>query len=545
MKLKKKGIVYLVGAGPGDAGLLTLRGAEVLGKADTVVYDWLVNPQLLDLALTAEKIYVGKNVQKKKERLQASSPELQETGYVEQDRTNQLLLKLVRQGKMVVRLKGGDPFIFGRGGEEASYLKKNGIPFEVIPGISAGYAVPAYAGIPVTDRRLASLVTFVTGHEDPTKKESSVDWKKLARIGGTLVSFMGVKNLPLVVETLKRGGMKQETKVSVIERGTLPQQRVVEGTLQTIVRKVKAKKIQSPAITVIGEVNRFRKTLAWFPGKNQDKKAKPLSGKTVVVTRARAQASELKKVLEEKGANVLEFPTIRILSPKNWKPLDKALRSLVHPHPSPLPKGEGRVRVRSFNWILFTSVNGVESVFNRLERLHQDARIFSGVKIAAIGDATRALLCEKGIKADLIPKVFTSEALFQELKNRNEIKGRHFLLPRTDIVPDYLRKKLEASGAKVTEVIAYRTVPVAENKKKLNRLFSQDKIDSVLFTSSSTVKNFFSAFSGKEKAKIKTRFVSIGPVTSQTMISCGVKPYRQAREHTIPGLVEALINGRK
>ncbi len=545
MKPKKKGIVYLVGAGPGDAGLLTLRGAEVLGKADAVVYDWLVNPGILEFAPVPEKIYVGKKVQKKKKRLQASGHKLQETGYVEQDRTNQLLLKLARQGKTVVRLKGGDPFIFGRGGEEASFLKKNGISFEIVPGISAGYAVPAYAGIPVTDRRLASLVTFVTGHEDPTKKESSVDWKKLARIGGTLVSFMGVKNLPLVIETLKRGGMKQQTKVSVIEWGTLPQQRVVEGTLQTIVRKVKAQKIQSPAITVIGEVNRFRKTLAWFSGKNQDKKAKPLSGKTVVVTRARAQASELKKMLEEKGANVLEFPTIRILPPENWKPLDNALWSLVHPHPSPLPKGEGRVRGVSFNWILFTSVNGVESVFQRIEHRRRDVRIFSGVKIAAIGDATAELLREKGIKADLIPKVFTSEALFQALKSKNEIKGRHFLLPRTDIAPDYLRRKLEASGAKVTEVIAYRTVPVAENKKKLNHLFGQNQIDSVLFTSSSTVNNFFGAFSGKEKAQIKTRFVSIGPVTSRTLKSCGVTPYREAREHTIPGLVEALINGRK
>ncbi len=526
MRLKKKGIVYLTGAGPGDAGLLTLRGAEVLGKADVVIYDWLVNSSLLDLAPSAEKIYVGKR----------TVPGTGGTGMtqylVPQDQTNKLLVKLARQGKTVVRLKGGDPFIFGRGGEEASYLKEHNISFEIIPGVSAGYAAPAYAGIPVTDRRFASQVTFVTGHEDPTKKESSVDWKKLAKIGGTLVSFMGVKNLPLALESLKEGGMNPETRVSVIEWGTLPQQRVVEGTLQTIAPKVKAQKIQSPAITVFGEVNRLRKDLAWFSAKNHGLKEKPLSGKTVVVTRARAQASEFKKMLEDKGANVLEFPTIRILPPKDWKPLDKAIRSL----------GEGRVRGV---WILFTSVNGVDSVFQRLEHLRQDARVFSGIKVAAIGDATASLLREKGIKADLIPKAFTSEALFQELKIKNEIKGRHFLLPRTDIAPDYLRKKLEAFGAKVTEVIAYRTLPVAENKKKLHALFGQNKVDSVLFTSSSTVKNFFAAFSGKERSKMKTRFVSIGPVTSQTLKSYGKKPYREAREHTIPGLVEALINGKK
>ncbi|HXV28601.1 MAG TPA: uroporphyrinogen-III C-methyltransferase [bacterium] len=525
---RRNGKVYLVGAGPGDAGLLTLRGAEVLKRVDVIVYDWLVNPELLDLAPQAQKIYVGKNIRVKSEARIVKRPTLHGRiqGYVEQGKTNQLLVKLARQGKAVVRLKGGDPFIFGRGGEEASYLKRHHIPFEIVPGISAGYAAPAYAGIPVTDRRFASSVTFVTGHEDPAKKDSTVNWQQLAKAGGTLVSFMGVKNLPSVVQSLRAGGMKPGTCVSVIEWGTLPHQRVVEGTLQTIVSKVRAKRIQSPAVTVFGEVNRLRKKLAWFSAKKY-REIKPLLGKSILVTRARAQASELRKMLEEKGAAVLEFPTIKILPPKNWGPLDKALKE-----------------IKKFDWIIFTSVNGVDSVFGRLDRLGRDVRLFSNVKIAAIGDATAGLLREKGLQPDLIPKAFTSEALFQALKRRDEINGRHFLLPRTDIAPDYLRTRLEKSGAKVTEVIAYRTVPVSENKTKLNRLFGQNKIDHVLFTSSSTVRNFFRAFSKREKSKIKARFVSIGPVTSRTIREYGSRPFREAKEHTIPGLVEVLTNGK-
>ena len=506
-----RGTVYLIGAGPGDRGLLTLRGASLLQKAGAVVYDWLVNPSILEFAPSAEKFYVGKNIAKK------SSP-----GYVDQKETNGLLVKLARQGKTVVRLKGGDPFIFGRGGEEASYLKEKGIRFEVVPGVSAGYAVPAYAGIPVTDRRFASLVTFVTGHEDPAKKESSVDWKKLAGIKGTLVSFMGVKNLPRVAKALIEGGKSPDTPVSVIEWGTLPKQRVAEGTLKTIAQKVAAQKIGSPAVTVIGEVNQLRKKLAWF-------EKKPLASKTILITRARTQASGLRQDLEELGARVLEFPAIRILPPGDWGPLDQALNEI------------GR-----FEWMIFTSANGVEHVFKRLFELGKDARIFAGIKIAAIGEATEQALKERGLGADLVPGQFTSEALVSALKRMGEIDGRRFLLARTDIAPDYLRKSLESLGGKVREVTAYRTVPGknSEEKRKLEEWLKHEKIDFVTFTSSSTVKNFFDAVPKQNRSGLKTRFISIGPVTSQTLRSYGHTPFREAAEHTIPGLIEVITNGK-
>jgi len=323
----KKGLVYLVGAGPGDAGLFTMRGAQVLHEADVVIYDWLVNPTLLEWCRKAEKIYAGKNPHQAAENGRKRRCR-------DQSKINRMIAKFASQGKTVVRLKGGDPFIFGRGGEEASYLQEKGISYEVIPGVSAGYAVPAYAGIPVTDRRFASSVTFVTAHGDPNKKESHVDWKALAKIQGTLVFFMGVKNLPQVVQSLMEGGLPKETKVSVIEWGSLPWQRVVEGNLTDIVKKVAKQKVQSPAITVIGEVNKLRKDLAWF-------EKKPLFEKTVLLTRARSQVSRLKKVLEHQGARVLEYPAIRILPPQDWKPLDLALNSM-----------------NSFDWVLFTSTNG-------------------------------------------------------------------------------------------------------------------------------------------------------------------------------------------
>lgn len=523
-------MVYLVGAGPGDPGLLTVRGKALLAEADAVVYDWLVNPALLELAPRAEKIYVGKNVGSKRRTLHKDSQR-----YVKQNQTNHLLVKLAREGKTVVRLKGGDPFIFGRGGEEASYLKKRGVGYEVVPGITAGYAAPAYAGIPVTDRRFSSLVTFVTGHEDPAKKESSIRWKELAKIGGTLVSFMGVRNLLQVVQALLDGGMDSRTKVSVIEWGTLPWQRVVEGTLKDIVRKVRNRGIQSPAVTVIGKVNDLREELAWFSGKarngfyltsGEKKDRKPLSGKTVLVTRARAQASALRKILEEKGARVLEFPTIRILQPRSWSPVDRALREMA-----------------KFDWVIFTSANGVDSFFKRLNHIGLDARIFHSAKIAVIGDATKTALQEKGVSADLVPDQFTSRSLLEKLQKTIQIRGRHFLLARTDIAPDFLHKQLEALGAKVTDVVVYRTVPVRDGKKKLNNWLEREAIDYVLFTSSSTVKNFFTALPKRKKLPEKTRFVSIGPVTSEALRSYGYGPYLEAREHTIPGLVESLTNG--
>ncbi|MBI3313710.1 MAG: uroporphyrinogen-III C-methyltransferase [Candidatus Omnitrophica bacterium] len=516
MEERKNGKVYLVGAGPGDAGLLTMRGAVLLAKADIVVYDRLVNPEILAFASRAEKIYVGKSSRGEEESEKMSN--------LRQMELSRLLVHFAKEGKTVIRLKGGDPFVFGRGGEEAGYLKQHGIDFEIVPGVSAGYAVPAYAGIPVTDRRLASSVIFATAHEDPTKKTSSVDWKKMASFEGTLVAFMGVKKLASVVKSLMQGGKPPTAQASVIEWGTLPKQRVVEADLAHIVQKVKAQKIKSPAVMVLGEVNRYRKKIAWFHRSKNFIHAKPLFGKTVLITRARAQASGLRQVLETEGARVVEFPTIRIEPPKSWEALDQAVKN-----------------IQGFDWIIFTSIHGVASFFNRLEERKKDARDLSHLKIAAIGEATARALRAKSIYPDLIPQKFTSEVLVEELRRQNEISGRRFLLPRTDIAPEFLKRELQKWGGFVTEAIAYRTLPAQGKSEKLERIMKNHKIDYITFTSSSTVKNFFEAMDrAKRKVLIKSRLISIGPVTTKTLMDFGLKPFREAQEQTLTGLVEAM-----
>lgn len=506
-KTKRIGKVILAGAGPGAPGLLTLKAAEVLCAADVVVYDRLVNQALLEFAPRAEKIFVGKtgNVGARHALPQRMQNEI-----------NRLLVRLARRGKCVVRLKGGDPFIFGRGGEEAEFLAKYHVPFEVIPGVSAGTGAPAYAGIPLTDRRFASQVTFVTGHEDPANEKSQVDWKKLAQLGGTLVSFMGVKNLPKVIEGLLAGGRSVKTPVAVIEWGTLPHERVVTGTLGSIQKLCRAAKIESPALTVVGEVVSLRRKL-------HGRAKKPLAGKTILVTRARAQASELVRRLSEKGARVLEFPTIEILPPSRPEEIDREAARLSH-----------------YDWVVFTSRNGVRFFFERLKALGKDARIFSGVRLAAIGEKTAQALQAEGLSADLVPGEFTSRALFEHLKKRGEIRGRKFLLARADIAPPDFRQALGKEGATVTEIETYRTRPAAGVPPKL---FMHQKIDYVTFTSSSTVKNFFEALPGNIGKKIGARFVTIGPVTSRTLREYGFKPYREAKVHTVEGLVEVLLNG--
>lgn len=504
---KTQGKVILAGAGPGDWGLVTLKAKEALGQAEAVVYDWLVNPELLSFAPKAQKIFVGKKGG---------------THYKEQSEINQILLKLARQGKWVVRLKGGDPFIFGRGGEEASFLVRHRIPFEVIPGVSAGIGAPAYAGIPLTDRRWASQVTFITGHEDPTKESSSVDWKKLSQIGGTLVSFMGVRNLPQIVKNLLQAGKSSKTPAAVIEWGTLPEQRVIVGTLSDIVQKARKARIESPALTVIGEVVRLRNKLAWFPPKQS------LQGKTVVVTRARAQASELTRQLQEKGAEVIEFPTIQIEPPRDPREIDREIN-----------------RLQQYDWVVFTSTNGVHFFFERVKKLKKDARIFSGVQIAAIGEATAKALEVQGLTPDLIPCDFTSHTLFEALEERNAIQGKKFLLARADIAPRDLREALEKKGAAVTEIEAYRTKRSGADSKGLLDSLQKGKIDYVTFTSSSTVQNFFDPIPKALRKKLRSKLISIGPVTSKTLRQYGFRPTREAKIHTIEGLVTALLNGRK
>ncbi|MDP3921310.1 MAG: uroporphyrinogen-III C-methyltransferase [Candidatus Omnitrophota bacterium] len=513
-KRREKGKVFFVGAGPGDPGLLTLRGAEVLRDADVVAYDRLVNPEILNFAPAAEKIYVGKK--------SASRPDRTKRHTVsDQQKINHLLARLAKPGKVVVRLKGGDPFIFGRGGEEAHYLKKKGVPYEVVPGISAGYAVPAYAGIPVTDRRLSSSVTFVTSHEGADKKARAVDWKKLAALDGTVVCFMGINTFPAVIKAFIAAGKPGSTPVAIIENGTLPGQRVVEGTLRTIAAKMRAAKITSPALTVIGDVIRYRKELAWFDDK-------PLSGKTVLLTRPRSQMSLLRGALEKEGARVLEFPAIEILPPVNWEGLDRAIANLSE-----------------FDWIVFTSANAVRHFFTRLFDTGYDIRHLARNKIAVVGSATQEILLKVGLRADVMPSKFTSEALVDLLKQLDAVRGSRFLLPRTDIAPEYLRRELKNAGAEVTQVIAYRTVRVAGGGQKLKNWLRRGKIDYITFTSSSTVDNFFDALPKGRRPRVKSRLVSIGPVTSHTLKAYGYRPYREAGEHTVRGLVQTLISGGK
>ena len=509
---RRKGKVVLVGAGPGDPGLLTLKGAQGLRQADIVIYDWLVNPKLLELAPQAQKIFVGKRGDTK------TRPKGKE-----QKKINRMLSRYAQQGKQVVRLKGGDPFIFGRGGEEAAFLAEHNLPFEIVPGVSAGIGVPAYAGIPLTDRKFASQVTFVTGHEDPAKKTEKEDWKKLSAASGTLVFFMGVKNLPRIVKALKEAGKPRQTAVAVIEWGTLPHQRVVTGTLGDIVEKTRRANMRPPALTVIGEVVRLRSKLAWF-------EKKPLRGKTVLVTRARAQASELVERLASEGAEVLEFPTLHILPPLRPEKIREAIQHLSQ-----------------YDWVIFTSANGVQFFFDQVRYLHRDVRVFSGLKVAAIGEATAEVLEQKGLKPDLIPKEFTSRALFETLRKAGQIAGKKFLLARADIAPPDLKKALEKEGAaKVVELETYRTRQVSQRKAELLNWLRRRKIDYVTFTSSSTVKNFFEPIPDQIRKSLHTHFVSIGPVTSQTLREYGFKPSREAKPHTMEGLVEALIqNGGK
>ncbi len=509
----KKGRVYLAGAGPGDPGLITVRAFEILRQADAVVYDALVNPSLAACSPAGLKIDAGKRHSGKS---------------LEQEKINALLVRLAKQGKKVVRLKGGDPFVFGRGGEELDALKKAGIDFEVIPGVSAGHAVPAYAGIPVTDRRFASMVTFVTGHENPEKPNSSIHWKSLAQSTGTLVFFMGVGNLKQVCARLIADGADPRKPAIMIQEGSLPGQKVIEGNLKNISARAEKAGIRPPALTVIGDVVRFRKKYDWFKPAERTSK---LQGKRVVITRPRAQASSLSELLRGRGAEVLEFPSIEILPPKSWAGMDKAVQNL-----------------KEFDWILFTSVNGVQSFMERLKKSGRDARALSGLKIAVIGEATQSLLEQSGLRADFTPRQFTSESLVRELSSRYSLAGRRFFLPRTDIAPLKLCRDLEAKGAKVTQAEAYRTVPGAReaHKKTLRQWVRGKKMDYITFTSSSTVRNFFESFPGgfqKELKKAGVRMISIGPVTTETLKDYGFKPYREAGQHTVNGLVEAMLHG--
>lgn len=496
----KTGKVYLVGAGPGDPGLITRKGLDCLAIADVVVYDHLLDEALLGNAPAGvEKIYVGKSAS---------------IHAMEQIDINRLLVRKAREGKTVVRLKGGDPFVLGRGGEEAEELVKAGIPFEVIPGVTSAIAVPAYAGIPVTHRALSSSFAVITGHEDPTKAVNSINWKKIATGVDTLVFLMGMKNLPDIVAKLIEYGRPPGTPVAVIRNGTRPEQTTVSGRLSDIVKKVKQHKLGPPSVIVVGKVAGLRTKLRWFDNR-------PLSGKRVLVTRARSQASALSRLLAEKGAHPVELPAIDIHPLQDSKELDEAIRSL-----------------RSFDWIIFTSVNGVEAFFQRMAALKLDSRALHGLKIGVIGPATANALEARGLKADYCPAVFTGAGLVRGLKSRRT-SGKRFLLPRADIADSEVSDGIKSLGGIVHEVAAYHTVADCQAGKKAVKLIAEGKIDVITFTSSSTVTNLVKAL-GRQKLPSGIITACIGPKTRETAVKAGLNVNIMAKEQTIPGLVAAI-----
>ncbi|MBC7782330.1 MAG: uroporphyrinogen-III C-methyltransferase [Burkholderiales bacterium] len=535
----------LVGAGPGDPGLITVRGAELLAQADVVIYDYLASPRLLTHAPQAEHVFVGK---------QASRHSMT------QDQINALLIERARQGKRVVRLKGGDPFVFGRGGEEAEALAAAGIRFTVVPGITAAIAGAAYAGIPVTHRDFNSSFTLITGHEKeeaykdeqsrsrpPGEGSSDLDWSVIAKLP-CVAFYMGVKSLPRIAGKLIENGMSASTPAATIQWGTTTRQRTCVATLGTIADAVASAGITAPAITIVGQVVTMREKLNWF-------ETRPLFGQTIVVTRSRDQASELARRLEELGARVMEAPTIEVVPQTNFEKVDAALHSLSlreragvrglastdatgiggPPHPNPLPEGEG-------TWIVFTSANGVRAARERMRALKLDARLFSDSKVAVVGDATaravRELLC---IEPDLIPGRAVAEALADELIARNEVSGRQFILFRAEIARQVLVEKLSAADGIVQDIAVYETRPVAALAPELVDALERREVNWVTFTSSSTLTNFVALLGDSYHQKLAgVKIASIGPVTTDAIRAAGLEPTVIAETADVAVLANAI-----
>ena len=495
------GKVYLIGAGPGDPGLFTLKGKRCLEEADVVVYDYLANPRLLRYAKpNAELIYVGKQAD------QHTLP---------QEEIGRLLVARASQGKVVARLKGGDPFIFGRGGEEAEELAAAGIPFEVVPGVTSAVAAPAYAGIPLTHRDFTSTVAFVTGHEDPAKEETSIAWDKIATGIGTLVFFMGVGQLPEIVGKLMRHGRSPSTPAAVIRWGTRAEQEVVTGTLADLAGKCRGMK--PPALIVVGEVVALREKLRWF-------EALPLAGKRILITRAREQASSFAAVLEAAGAEVVEFPTITFTAPESWAPLDAAIG-----------------RLREYRWVIFTSANGVRFFWQRLQAAGRDIRDLAGITVCAIGPATAAALHSLGIRADIVPTEFKAEALVEAI-GTDDLRGSRVLLARAAESREVIPEELTRRGALVDVVPTYRTVKDAPDTEGLRTLLRDGKIHAVTFTSSSTVKHFLDLVGEEARELLKSVVVaSIGPITAETAARHGIVSHVVPENYTIPALADALV----
>lgn len=497
---EQKGLVLIVGAGPGDPGLITLRGVRALMRADVIVYDQLANTELLQFARQdARLIYVGKK---------GGDHTLPQKGI------NDLLVAEARKGLVVARLKGGDPFIFGRGGEEAEVLTRKGIPIEVIPGITSAVSVPAYAGIPLTHRKHASTVAFVTGHEDPSKEQSGIDWRKLSGIG-TLVFLMGVKNLSGITRDLVEGGKDPATPAALIRWGTTPDQETLTGTLEDLSGKAAAKKFTPPAVLVVGDVVSLRDRLNWFEGK-------PLFGKGVVITRPEDQAGEFASLLLEEGARVIRFPTIQIAPPESWDGLDRAIDG-----------------IESYHWVIFTSANGVRFFFSRLRERGRDVRDLKGLGICTIGPATARSVEDRGLRVDIVPDEYISEGILAAFEGKS-LKGKKILLPRAEAARDVVPEGLERIGAAVDVVTAYRTVRSGYKRSDLQPLIDGGKVDVITFTSPSTVVNFKEIMGRDVRLPEKVKFACLGPVTAAAAKKHGFSVDILQARYTIPGMVEAI-----
>ena len=497
----KIGKVYIIGAGPGDAGLITIKAVDCLRLADVVVYDNLVNEELLKYAPEhARFIYAGKKGG---------------DHTLSQDAINGLLVQEAQAGNIVARLKGGDPFIFGRGGEEAEMLVEHNIPFEVIPGVTSAIAVPAYAGIPLTHRGLTSTVAFITGHEDPTKDKSDIDWKALVGIG-TLVFLMGVKNLAQIVEALTAHGKAPATPAALIRRGTTTQQETITGTLGTIVELAQARKFSPPSILIVGLVVELRDTLNWF-------EHKPLFGKGIVITRPQRQADDLACLLSAAGAHPIAFPAIKIVPPEDWHKLDAAIDKLT-----------------TYDWLIFTSANGVHFFFERLREKQKDIRDLKGIKICCIGPATAKQIENKGIKVDLVPEQFIAEGILQSFAAM-DLKGRKILIPRAAQARDVLPEGLKKLGASVDVVTTYQTINSGRKKEEIAALIHDNKVDVITFTSSSTVTNFLEIMGRDFKLPANIDVACIGPVTEAAAKKAGFRIDIQQEEYTMEGLVQSLL----
>src|SRR5438552_3849893 len=507
--MKSKGTVYLVGAGPGDAGLLTMRGAELLGRAEVVVDDALVNPALLRLApKSAEIIYGGKRAR-------------QHT--IPQDELNQLLIGKARAGKTVVRLKGGDPYVFGRGGEEAEQLADAGVAFEVVPGVSSFVAVPNYAGIPLTHREFCSKLTLITGHEDPAKEASSIDWPQVAKTPGTKVIMMGTDRIGQIAAVLISHGMSPATPVAMIRWGTTGHQQSIEGTLATIAEVAAKEKIGPPTVAVIGEVVKLRNKLNWF-------ERRALFGQRIVVTRTREQASQLSRQLLEHGAEVLEVPTIKIEPPTHREEIVDALLEL-----------------NAYDWLVFTSPNGVTTFFDYFFKHFHDMRDLGGARIAAVGPATANKLKELHLQVDLMPDEALASNIAEAFTEFESIENLKICLLRAEVANRELPETLEALGAIVDDIACYKTVPETADLTGAAAKLLESGADWVTFTSSSTVQHFHARFDLpallKRFPRMKT--ATIGPETSKAVMALGLKPDIEAKEHSIEGVVKALLSSRK